>query len=253
MLTVPILYYHLIKAPPANSPNSSIYIKPPRFARQLRLLKLLGYRGIGFEEFIEHLESGKKPLGRPVMITFDDGHEDNLTHALPILKQQGFPATVFVVAGFIGRSLRLRSGADPQGERILSRDQIRQLVREGMDVQSHGMTHANLADLPANKAEEEIRRSKEILEDITERPVRYFSYPYGSFKPAHLEMVAQAGYRAAVSTVRGKRHSLEERFCLKRIPVHNDLSLPGLVNALYFKSYRRAQAQLDRLRGHQAS
>jgi peptidoglycan/xylan/chitin deacetylase (PgdA/CDA1 family) len=255
MLTVPILYYHLIKPVPADAPNASIYVEPHRFARQLGLLKLLGYRGIGFDEFMDHLEAGTKPVGRrrrsdrTVMITFDDGHEDNFTQALPILKEHGFSATIFVVAGHVGRSLRLRSSAGPEGERILSRDQIRELVREGMDVQSHGMTHANLADLPADKAEEEIRRSKEILEDITEKPVRYFAFPYGSFRPAHLDMVAQAGYRAAVSTVRGKTHSLDERFCLKRIPVHHDLSLPRLVNVLWFKSYRRAQAQLDLQRG----
>lgn len=247
-LTVPVLYYHLITAAPPPSPFRKITVPPGRFARQLRVLRWLGWRSIGLDEFMDHLEAGTHPAGRRVAITFDDGHADNATTALPLLRAAGFGATVFVAAGAIGGRLHLNASPTPEGEPIVTPDQIRQMIREGMDVQSHGMTHRNLADLPPAEAREEIVRSKEILEQITERPVRYFAHPYGSFKPAHLEMLAEAGYRAAFSTVRGKRHSLAERFCLKRIPVHFERSLPGFLQYLYFKSYARAQAQLDRMR-----
>jgi peptidoglycan/xylan/chitin deacetylase (PgdA/CDA1 family) len=246
-ITVPILYYHMIATPPAGSTAKSIYLDPARFARQLKLLKLLGYRQIGLDELSRHLESGSRPPGRRVLITFDDGHLDNYTTALPLLRAQGFTATIFVTAGYIGRRLRLRSSNDPQGKPIVSAEQIRQLIREGIDVQSHGLTHGNLVEMPLEQARREIRESKKILEDITGRPVEYFSYPYGSFRPAHMELLAESGYRAAVSTVRGKAHYPGERYCLKRIPVHHERTLLGFIQYLYFKSYRRAQRQLDRL------
>ncbi len=246
-LTVPILYYHLIAPPPALARSKSIYMEPDRFDRQLGLLKLLGYRDLSFYELARHLDDGTRPRGRRAMITFDDGHLDNYTAALPILHAREFSATIFVTAGFIGRRLVLRSG-DEYGTPILSAEQIKELVREGIDVQSHGLTHGNLADMSADDARREIVESQKILEDITGRPVEYFSYPYGSFRPAHFEMLAEAGYKAAVSTVRGKKHFAAERYCLKRIPVHHERSLLGFLHYLCFKSYGRAQKQLDRLR-----
>lgn len=246
-VTVPIFYYHLIAAPPAAAKSKAIYMEPERFARQLGLLKFLGYRDMSFTELLRHFESGTRPQGRRAMITFDDGHLDNYTTALPILHAHEFSATIFVTAGSIGRRLRLRSGSD-DGTPIVSAEQIMSLVREGIDIQSHGMTHGNLADMPLEDARREIVDSKKILEDITGRAVEYFSYPYGSFRPAHFEILEEAGYKAAVGTVRGKKHFPGERYCLKRIPVHHERSLAGFLYYLCFKSYGRAQAQLDRLR-----
>ncbi|MCE5230681.1 polysaccharide deacetylase family protein [bacterium] len=244
-ITIPILYYHLIAAPPAGVKSKSIYMEPERFSRQLSLLKFLGYRDIGFDEFTHYLEASAPPPGRRVMITFDDGHADNCTAAMPVLKEHGFGATIFVTAGYIGKRLNMRIGGEAP---IVSADQIRELVRNGIDVQSHGMTHANLADMSLDDARREIVDSKKILEDITGRPVEYFSYPYGVFKPRHIELLKEAGYRAAVSTARGKTHFSAERYCLKRIPVHHERSLFGFVQYLWFKSYDRAQAKLDRQR-----
>jgi len=248
-VNVPVLYYHLVKRPPAGASSPSIYMEPERFERQLRVLRWMGFRDIGLDEFMDCLEGGRRVDGRRVMITFDDGHVDNFTVARPILSRHGFKATVFVVAGHVGGRLRLRSSVDPDGERILDADQIRRMVDEGFQIQSHGMSHANLADLPPEKAREEMVRSREALETLTGRPVRYFAYPYGSFKPIHLEMAEQAGYRAAFSTVRGRRHAPDERYCLKRIPVHHERGLLSFVQYLTLKSYKRAQRQLDRLRG----
>lgn len=246
-INVPILYYHLIAAPPALARSTSIYMEPERFARQLAFLKMLGFRDISLPELTQHLDNGTRPQGRRVMITFDDGHLDNYTTALPILHAHDFSATIFVTAGSIGQRIVMRSGHE-FGTPIVSADQIRELVREGIEIQSHGMTHANLADMSLDDARREIADSKKKLEDITGRPVEYFAYPYGSFRPAHFEMLAEAGYKAAVSTVRGKKHFADERYCLKRIPVHHERSLLGFFHYLCFKHYGRAQAQLDRLR-----
>jgi len=247
-LAVPILYYHLIGAPPAGATRDSIWMEPERFDRQLGLLRRFGYRDITPDAFMECLETGRRPEGRRVMITFDDGHLDNFTVARPILMRHGFRAVIFVVAGSVGGRLKLRASVDPAGEPIMTAEQLRELAREGHAIGSHGMTHANLAQMSDDEAREELTRSKATLEAIIQRPVLYYSFPYGSFRPAHLAMLERAGYRAAFSTVRGRAHALEERFCLKRVPIHHGTGTLGFFNDLWFKSYRRAQAQLDRQR-----
>jgi len=249
-LKLPILYYHKITNPPAEVPRVDIYMEPSGFARQMAFLKLLGIRGINLTEFMNYFESGKKPLSRCVVITFDDGYRDNLTNALPILKKCGFSATIFVMAGFIGQPMKA-DYAHPQGELILSKEEICRLVKEGIDIQSHGMTHKPLTTLSESEVMEELIESKRILEGVTERQVSLFSYPFGYFNPRLEELVRQAGYRAAVSTFRGKVHYPEERFCLKRIPVHHGRNLLRFFQYLYLKSYRRSQKRLDSFRASQ--
>ena len=244
MLTCPILYYHLISSPPTNQKNHSIYIPPERFDRHLSLLKRAGYRSIGLDELLDHLESGTRPPGRPMMITFDDGHIDNYTQAFPVLQRHAFSAAIFVIAGSIDGRLQLRCSVESNGESILTREQLRELAAGGIEIQSHGMTHADLPALDNKQVLWEMTESRKILEDIIEHPVKYFCYPFGRFKPHHFELAQEAGYRAAFSTFRGRRHNIDERWCLKRIPVHNDRSTLQFLSALWIKSYRRSEAKL---------
>ena len=115
MLTLPILYYHKVSSPPAGTTDKDVYIEPARLKRQLHLLKALGYQGITLEEFMNYFESGKEPQRRCVVLTFDDGFTDNLTNALPILKRRAFPATIFVIAGYIGRKIKFDYCVHPKG------------------------------------------------------------------------------------------------------------------------------------------
>ncbi len=148
MLTLPILYYHKFCSPPAGTTDKDVYMEPARLERQLHLLKVLGYLGITLEEFMNWFESGKKPRGRCVVLTFDDGFTYNLTNALPILKRHAFATTIFVIAGYIGQRIKFDYCVHPKGENILSAERIRLLVREGIDVQSHGLSHRRLSALP---------------------------------------------------------------------------------------------------------
>lgn len=249
MLKLPILYYHLISTPPAVAADARrVYVEPERFRRQLAMLKRLGYRDVPLGRAVELLQAGLPLHGRKVCLTFDDGHLDNYTQAWPILREAGYSATIFVCAGLIGGRLKLRRGEEAAAP-IMDAEQLRELAEGGIEIGAHGMTHANLADIDDAAAWREIVDSRAVLEDVLQRPVRFFAYPYGSFRPRHLEMVEQAGYLAAVGTTRGRVHREDERFCLKRIPVHHERSLPGLLYHMHLKSYRRAQRRLDARRG----
>jgi peptidoglycan/xylan/chitin deacetylase (PgdA/CDA1 family) len=178
------------------------------------------------------------------VVTFDDGHADNFTNAFPILQRYDFNAAIFVTVGSIGNRLKLRSSVNPEGEPMLTCDQLKQLADNNIDIQSHGMTHSNLPELASEKVLWEMKESRKILEDIIERPVKYFCYPFGRFKPHHFEMAQEAGYRAAFSTFRGRRHSIAERWCLKRIPIHYGCSNLRFLSSIWLKSYRRSEQKL---------
>lgn len=92
MATV-ILCYHSV-----DDSDSLVSVRPAAFARQMAYLARLGYVVVGLDEAL-----GTAQRGTQVAITFDDGYRSVLTEALPILRQHGFPATVFFATGFAGR------------------------------------------------------------------------------------------------------------------------------------------------------
>lgn len=100
-MNIPILMYHQIDVPPpSGTPLRGLVVSPGSFDRQMLLLKLLGYRGLSMRDLEPYLKGEKK--GKVVGITFDDGYQNNLHNALPILKKFGFTATCYAVSGMIG-------------------------------------------------------------------------------------------------------------------------------------------------------
>ena len=98
----------------------------------------------------------KRPLpGRAVIITFDDGYRDFLTEAWPLLAQYGFSATVFLVAGKVGRT---NEWDHHYGQEIplLGWEEIRGLQKEGIEFGSHSMSHRPLTKL---SVEETVREA----------------------------------------------------------------------------------------------
>ena len=100
---IAVLVYHQIAAAPVKgSPFRSLYVSPGAFARQMRLLKWLGYTGLSMTGLQPYL-SGEKQ-GKVAGITFDDGYLNNLTHALPILAHYGFSSTCYAVSSQLGKT-----------------------------------------------------------------------------------------------------------------------------------------------------
>jgi peptidoglycan/xylan/chitin deacetylase (PgdA/CDA1 family) len=132
---------------------------------------------------LAELVAGPRRRGGPyVAITFDDGYADNHTQALALLRARGLPASFFVTAGFIERDDEVMAhltevwGDHPPP---LSWSQVAELRAAGMSIGSHTWSHRNLAHLPTDAAEADLRRSREVLEQRLGEPVRAIAYPWG--------------------------------------------------------------------------
>jgi peptidoglycan/xylan/chitin deacetylase (PgdA/CDA1 family) len=139
--------------------------------------------------------------------------------AYPILKELGIPATVFVVAGAIGETNEWDQQVGDCVEDILTADELRELDAVGFEIASHTMTHAHLIDLMDEGLKAEIYDSKRVLEDILQKPVPGFSYPYGEWDSRVRDTVIQAGYEYSVGTMKGVIRIPLDRFAVPRINV----------------------------------
>jgi peptidoglycan/xylan/chitin deacetylase (PgdA/CDA1 family) len=147
---------------------------------------------------------------KPIVITLDDGYTDNYTNALPVLKEFGFKATVFTI-----------TGPGP----YINADQIKELSDNGIDVEPHTVTHPHLAQLPYSKQIEEMKTSKEYLEKILGKDIKYFAYPYGSFSNDTIKAAQEVGFKMAFNMNGGIAYKQQGIYKLGRIYVGNEYNL----------------------------
>ena len=214
-VAVPILYYHYIRVNPvsADEVGFRLSVTPENFARQMALLRAAGANTVSIGEVMRALAGGPPLPAHPVVLTFDDGHDDFATRAAPVLMADGLTATVFVVPGFFGRA------------HYLTAEQVLQLAAEGFTIGAHTMHHVNLVSPSTLLADLEITTSRQVLQQLTGQPVLDFAYPYGRLDPAVELLVERAGFRDAASTYSGSAQCMGQRWALRRTEITGSDSL----------------------------
>ena len=173
------------------------------------------------------LESlGRRESGGLSAITFDDGYRDFAELALPVLRAKRLHATLFVPAGWLGKS----NGWDAQRPQrgILAARELRELDEDRVTIGAHGLTHTRLLGLPAKQLEAETSVARRLLEDACGRAVTLYAYPHGQrddFDVSAERAVADAGFVAACSTRFGRGSRPTERFRLRRVGIEPGDSL----------------------------
>jgi len=179
----------------------SLYVSPQAFARQMFMLKLLGFRGLCMSALLPYLTGELR--GRVVGITFDDGYLNNLVHAAPVLKRLGFTSTCYVVSDLLGGHNAWDQELGVAKAQLMNQAQIKEWVELGQEIGSHTCSHARLQNTSQAQATDEIERSKHDLQALIGAEVQQFCYPYGEYCAEHVSMVRQAGYTCATTTKRG--------------------------------------------------
>ncbi|MDP1565909.1 MAG: polysaccharide deacetylase family protein [Polaromonas sp.] len=223
--SIPILVYHQIsEAPPKGAPFRGLYVSPGAFARQMALLRLLGYQGLSMSALLPYLQGERS--GRVVGITFDDGYQNNLTHALPVLQRHGFSSTCYAVSNLLGQTNVWDRGIGIAQVPLMDAGQLRQWVAGGQEVGSHTQNHARLLQSDAATAQAEMVQDKAALEALLVTPVQHFCYPYGEYAPEHVVMAREAGFETVTTTRRGRSTIHGNLLELPRVPVVRSTSLP---------------------------
>ncbi|MBI1318838.1 MAG: polysaccharide deacetylase family protein [Candidatus Hydrogenedens sp.] len=167
--------------------------------------------------------------GRPgVAITFDDGFEDNLRNAAPVLQRHGFPATLFFVSGRCGGYLD--DEPDPEHGRIMDWDQLRAWREQGLHVGGHTRSHPKLAQLDTAAQRGEIAGCKADIENALGEAVPHFAYPYGSawdYTEQSVALAQEAGYAAAFSNRYGPCVPGDGPYQFRRIWIDATDTLPA--------------------------
>lgn len=244
---LPILAYHRVVDVVPAADTYYVCISRKDFERQMRWFSRLGYTTIALEEAARLIERGERIPPRRFVITFDDGYEDTLTIAHPIMRVFGFTATIFAVSGKVGET---SSWDDSILESVplMTWDQLRECICLGHTIGSHTVSHPHLAEIPPDVAARELIDSRRILEEQLGAPVRSFCYPYGNLSEQVQQLVADAGYEAAVVNAGRWPH---QRYTLARIRCPSNA--PALFTPLVrCRPWYYASSQTDalnRLRG----
>jgi len=232
-LRVPILTYHSLSqdshsALPAASRTAT---DPFTFRQQMRSLITSGCNPVDLSQVVRWLQEGRLPAGKSVVITFDDGLRDFYTHALPVLQELSFPATVFLPTGFIAASRRSHKKAE-----CLTWAEVREIHKAGIRLGSHSVSHADLSELPRVEMMRELAVSKAEIERQIGAPAVSFSYPHGfpkgksTFAAEFRDLLVKTGYSCCVTSDLGRVKSGDDLYRLKRMPI-NTLDVPKLFQA----------------------
>lgn len=215
-VNAPILLYHHVSY---EEDKGTYNVTPEQFAAQMKALDDWGYTTITITQIIQALVEGAPLPERPIVITFDDGHQSVYTNAFPIMQEHSFIGVTYVVCDYIG------------GVGFKTKDQILEMVDAGWEVGSHGFTHTDLS-LDPSLANYEMYQSKIYLEELFGIPINTFSFPFGGFKPILGDRAWRYGYLGAVGLGTGWTHLVEARYYLRRIEIHGRYDLETFASLL---------------------
>ncbi|WP_428898292.1 Peptidoglycan/xylan/chitin deacetylase [Parelusimicrobium proximum] len=184
---ISVLMYHHV-----GDKEDGFFIPADMFERQILLIKEKGFNIVSLSQVEQAHAGGASLPAKPVLITFDDGWQDNYTNAYPVLKKHNVPAVIFLSADQIGH------------EDMLSELQIKEMHSSGtLEFASHGANHKRLRSLTDAEIEYETAGSKKKLEDLLGVEVKSFCYPFGAFDKRVRNIVFKAGYTLDFGTRKG--------------------------------------------------
>ncbi|MBU3153749.1 polysaccharide deacetylase family protein [Clostridium estertheticum] len=200
--SIPVLEYHSISYDKGNP----ICIPIKKFEEQMEYLKENDYYTITLTNLYEYLMNNTPIPKKSVVITFDDGYDNNYTDMFPVLKKHKFKATIFVITSL----------TDVHSNMLTSK-QLVEMDKYGIDIESHTVHHDNLKLISKDNQLKTLIESKKYLEKTLNKTVNFFAYPYGGYNKSAIEAVKEAGYKMAFTTENGWSSKKNGIFSLHRV------------------------------------
>ncbi len=212
---VPILTYHSL-----DDSGAVTSVGPREFRQHMRSLQRRGFTGISLSELLEGWETSAPLPRRPIVLTFDDGFANLVDHAVPLLAELKFRATVFAISGRCGQTNDWPGqAAGVPHLPLLTWSALAEMVAADWEVGAHSVTHRPLTEMSLAEATREIRESKTTIEDKLGREVKTFAYPFGLFTPA-MRNVVREDFHGACSVRLARARAHEDWHELPRLDVY---------------------------------
>jgi peptidoglycan/xylan/chitin deacetylase (PgdA/CDA1 family) len=219
---VPVLMYHVIAAPPAGAPFPGLYVPPAEFAEQMRALHAAGWHAVTMDQLAANWRSGASlGSGKPIVLTFDNGYNSQFTQALPVLRGLGWPGV---------ENIQLTGLPPSQGG--LGEGQVRGLVAAGWELDTQGMSHADLTALGHEQLHYQVAVARSTLQARYHVPVNWFCYPSGHYDATVVAAVQAAGFQGSTTVVPGWVHPGDDPYRLHRLRVLGGTSGAQLLEQL---------------------
>jgi len=212
---IPILMYHEIGTP--SGPWKELYVEPETFAKQLDWLAANGYTTVALADVYSHWYKETPLPEKPIVITFDDGYLSMYEKVMPLLLSKNMQAAFFLYPSKFGT---------PTG---LTPEMVVSLAENGMEIGSHTYSHMDLTKASNQQLKKELLDSKNLLEQLTKKPVDFLCYPAGQFNKQVITEAKNIGYKAAVTTQMGRTAHSQDPLQWKRIRINYSDGLTGFI------------------------
>ncbi len=234
---IPVLMYHHINP----HKGDIVTVMPEVFEAQMKHLIDEGYRTLKLDELVSFVRGELTPDNRSVAVTFDDGWLDNYIYAYPVLKKYKINAAVFLITDRVEKASEKEQNIIND---IPSHDESKELMANGeagkvvmgwklitdmlssglVEFFPHSKSHIRCAELSESELADEMKGSKDILENKLSKELTSFCWPYGSYSDASINTAKDAGFEALFTTDHGFVEDGSDPFRIKRIDVRDDLS-----------------------------
>jgi peptidoglycan/xylan/chitin deacetylase (PgdA/CDA1 family) len=225
---IAILEFHRVSINNSIEDVHSVY--PHEFENQIKFLIDKGFKFVDLDEIINpDIFSSKKRI----VLTFDDGHKDNLYYAYPILKKYNIKATIFVVSDYVGKSGWLNEEGELLEEKIpgsqrwelLNWEDLKELS-DHLNIEAHCATHRHLDRLNDEELLYQLSEPKRKIKEILGRDANFFCYPYGEYNDKVMKNLQKYGYLGACSSEAGVNSVFDRnKFELKRNIVGSGITM----------------------------
>jgi peptidoglycan/xylan/chitin deacetylase (PgdA/CDA1 family) len=228
MHQLPILLYHRIIACNNEKGKDKIYVTTKAFDKQLHYLKENKFECITFRDIYENRVTD---FTKKIILTFDDGYEDNYRNAFPLLKKYGYKAVIFKVTQQTKNNWK-KHPLEPE-YMLLTENQMKEMDAYGIEFGGHTQNHPDLTGINTRNIHEEISGCKHDLENLLQKPCLSFSYPYGATNEHIAGIVKNCSFKYAVTTNKGVNSINYNPFLLKRISVSPKTTLFSFKNKTF--------------------
>jgi peptidoglycan/xylan/chitin deacetylase (PgdA/CDA1 family) len=219
---VPILMYHVINPPPPGAKFPGLYVPPEEFAAQVSALARAGFHAVTMDQMLANWTHGTPlPKGKPIVLSFDNGYQSQLTQALPVMRRLGWVGV---------ENIQLTGLPPSQGG--LSEKQVSELVANGWELDTQGISHADLIALGSAALHEQVAVAREEVKRRYHVPVNWFCYPSGHYDATVLAEVKAAGYVGSTTVVPGWADPAEDPYRLPRLRVLGGTSPQALLSEI---------------------